>query len=124
MANALDTVADYVTQARVLLQDTYGPSYRYSSADIVMALNLGLQRARQVRADLFLLNDGEIPYFVGEDATPVAFSPLYRQGLLSWIVGQITLRDAEDTTDQRAATLQNAFIYQLNPALLEIDTGE
>jgi hypothetical protein len=120
MANALETVADYVTQARVLLQDTYGPSYRYSSLDIVQALNLGLQRARQVRADLFLLNDGAVPFYTDEDATPVPFSVLYRQGLLNWIVGQIQLRDAEDTTDARSAALQNSFITQLNPALLKV----
>lgn len=120
MANALDTVADYVTQARVLLQDTYGPSYRYTSLDIVQALNLGLQRARQVRADLFLANDGTVPFFTQEDSTPVPFSVLYRQGLLSWVVGQIQLRDAEDTTDARAAAMQNAFVTQLNPALLQI----
>lgn len=120
MANALDTVADYVTQTRVLLQDEYGPSYRYTSEQIVQALNLGLQRARQVRADLFLANDGVIPYFTVEDNTLVPFSPLYRQGLLYWIVGQIQIRDAEDVTDARAAAMQNAFITQLNPALLNV----
>jgi len=120
MANALDTVADYVQQARVLLQDTYGPSYRYASLDIVQGLNLGLQRARQVRADLFLANDGAVPYFTEDDASIVPFSVLYRYGLLLWIVGHVQLRDAEDVTDARAAAMQTAFMTQLNPALLNV----
>jgi hypothetical protein len=114
MANALDTVADYVASARVLLQDTYGPNYRYPSLEIVNALNFGLMRARQLRADLFLLNDGIVPYFTEENDQAVPFDVMYREGLLNFIVGQIQLRDDEDTTDARAAALKNAFVTQLS----------
>jgi hypothetical protein len=113
MANALDTVAAYVTQARVLLQDTDGPDYRYSDTDIVNGLNFGLMRARQLRADLFITSDGEIPYFTGNDESPVPFDIMYRQGLLMYIVGHMQLRDEEDTQDARASSLMNAFIVQL-----------
>lgn len=113
MAGALETVADYLAQARVLLQDTYGPAYRYPDQDIVQALNLGLIRARQLRADLFLLTDGVIPYFDAPNDAPVPFEPMYREGLLNFIVGQIQLRDAEDTVDSRAAAFKNAFVVQL-----------
>jgi len=123
MANALDTVADYVQQARVLLQDTYGPAYRYASIDIVMALNLGLMRARQLRADLFILTDGVVPYFNQENASPVPFEVMYRQGLLNWIIGQIELRDAEGSQDDRAAALQNAFVAQLTAGNVDVNAG-
>lgn len=113
MVNALDTVADYVAQARVLMQDTYGPAYRYESIDIVNALNFGLMRARQLRSDLFIKTDGVVPYFVAEDATVVAFDVQYRQGLLMFIVGHIQLRDDEDTTDERASAFMNSFVTQL-----------
>lgn len=113
MAGMLDTVADYVTQARVLLQDTYGPAYRYPDLDIVNALNLGLLRARQLRADLFILTDGVVPYFDANNSAPVAFEPMYREGLLNFVIGQVQLRDAEDTVDARAAAFKNAFIVQL-----------
>jgi len=112
--SALETVAEYVTAARVLLQDTYGPNYRYPSIDIVNALNFGLIRARQLRADLFIQSDGVIPFYTQENDQPVPFEPMYREGLLNYIVGQIQLRDDEDTTDQRSAALKNAFVTQLS----------
>jgi len=111
MASALTTVAEYVTAARILLQDTYGPNYRYPSLDIVQALNLGLIRARQLRADLFILTDGVVPFFAEETDQPVPFDVMYREG---FIVGQIQLRDDEDTTDARSAAMKNAFITQLS----------
>lgn len=112
MPAALDTVADYVTQARILLQDTI-PDYRYPDIDIVNALNHGLQRARLLRADLFIATDGVPPYFTANDNSPVDFEIMYRPGLLLYIVGQIQLRDEEDTQDSRAALLINTFINML-----------
>lgn len=116
MPAILETVADYITQARVQLQDTYAPAYRYEDLKIISALNFGLARARQLRADLFLDTDGEIPFFTANDASLVPFETMYRQGLLMFVVGYVTLADAEDTTDARAGSLMNAFIVQLNPA--------
>jgi hypothetical protein len=121
--NALDTVADYVASARVLLQDTYGPTYRYPSDEIVNALNFGLIRARQLRADLFIRTDGIVPYYTEETDQPVPFEVMYREGLLNYIVGQIQLRDDEDTTDLRAAALKNAFVTQLTVGAGE-DVGQ
>ena len=50
---ALDTVAQYLEEARRLLQDEVAP-FRYPDDDIVDALNIGLMEARRLRADLFL----------------------------------------------------------------------
>jgi len=114
MAQALDTVADYVTQGRVLLQDTFGAAYRYSDLDFVQGINLGLIRARLLRADLFIKTNGVVPYFDAMNDAPVPFEPMYREGLLNFVVGQVQLRDAEDTTDERAAAMKNAFVTQLH----------
>ena len=65
---ALDTVQDYVSAARVLLQDTVAP-YRYSDADMIAELNLAILEAKRVRPDLFFEYRGKHPYptFVSPD---------------------------------------------------------
>jgi hypothetical protein len=49
---ALVTVADYVSDARVLLQDTVEP-YRYADTELVTGLNFALMECRKQRIDLF-----------------------------------------------------------------------
>ena len=46
----LDTVQDYITDARVLLQDLISP-YRYDDPSLLTALNVALLEARRLRAD-------------------------------------------------------------------------
>ena len=115
MAEALATVADYILEARTLLQDTRASMYRYSDADIVRALNIGMQEAYRIRSDLFLVNlDFTIPNF--DAAQPTVKVPIemgYRQGFVYYIVGRMQLRDQEDTTDQRAGALLQKFVGQL-----------
>ena len=50
---ALETVGQYLEEARRLLQDEIAP-YRYPDDDLIDALNIGLLEARRLRADLFL----------------------------------------------------------------------
>jgi hypothetical protein len=110
---ALDTVADYVAEARTLLQDTV-EAYRYSDASLVSALNLGILTARRLRPDLFL--GGTIPSFTEADiATTTAFDmdEQYRVPFVYFIVGHAQLRDEEDTQDQRAAAFIGKFTTQL-----------
>lgn len=117
MANpALDTVADYVEQARVLLLDTRSSMYRYSDAEIVAALNIGLQEAYRLRPDLFLTTlDYEVPAYAmpTDAATKVPVEIGFRQAFVYYIVGRCQLRDQEDTTDQRAGALLQKFVGQL-----------
>ena len=108
---ALDTVADYVRQARVLLQDTV-LEYRYPDADLVDALNMAFLEARRLRVDLFMPNINSIPSFAEADiaaATAVKLDPMYRVAFLYFIVGQTQLRDEEDTQDTRAAAFLSSF---------------
>ena len=118
---ALDTVGQYLQEARRLLQDEVTP-YRYEDDDLVDALNIGLMEARRLRADLFLpLFD--LPFFappadhVAADstlkATPVTMDPMYRPALVYYIVGRAQLRDDESTTDQRASALLTKFVGQM-----------
>jgi len=113
---ALDTVGQYVTEARRLLQDERVP-YRYPDKDIVDALNIGLTAARRLRADLFIAVNFTVPYFdtsgAPNMAAKVAMDPMYRESLVYYIIGRIQLRDDEATTDQRAAGLLQKFTSQM-----------
>jgi hypothetical protein len=108
----LETVGDYLTEARVLLQDTRVP-YRYPDADIIRALSIGMQEAYRLRADLFLSAlDFKVPDLVNT-TDPVPIEVGYRQGFVYYMVGRIQLRDQEDTTDQRAGALLQKFVGQM-----------
>lgn len=109
---ALDTVADYVAGARILLQDKVVP-YRYADADLVFALNLAMLEARKLRPDLFVGRTSAIPSFSANDTTAVVFEPMYRTAALYYVVGHAQLRDEEDTVDARAASFLGKFTSQL-----------
>ncbi len=108
---ALATVANYLSAARTLLQDTVTP-YRYSDADLVEAMNFGILDARRIRPDLFLSTFDDIPSYTVASTT-VDFNEQYRTALLMYMVGHAQLRDDEDTQDQRAAAFLNRFTSQL-----------
>lgn len=110
---ALDTVADYVAQARILLQDVIEP-YRYSDGELVGALSMGVFEARRIRPDLFLKRFDSLPSFnpaaMGDE---VKIDPQYRVAFLYYVVGHAQLRDEEDTQDARAVGFLNKFAAQL-----------
>lgn len=118
VTSALETIGQYLTEARRLLQDQITP-YRYPEADLVDALNVGLMEARRVRADLFL-PVFTMPWFDSAatiddtfKSKPVPLDPMYRSTLVYYMVGRAQLRDDESTTDQRAAALLTKFTAQL-----------
>lgn len=117
---ALDTVTDYATEARRLLQDQVAP-YRYPDADLVMALNIAITVARAKRADLFL-GDGtttlfqSLPVFTAVNTDAVPIEHHYRMPFVMFVVGYLQLRDQEDTNDSRAAALLNKFSAMLSKA--------
>lgn len=98
---ALATVANFITTARVLLQDGTVP-YRYSDAELLVALGMAMLEARRLRTDLFIGRASTIPSYTTNDATAVVIDDQYRPALLYYIVGHAQLRDAEDTQDSRA----------------------
>jgi hypothetical protein len=107
----LDTVQDYVREARTLLQDTV-PTYRYADAELLSALNMGILTARKLRPDLFL-NVTTLPYFTAVDTTSFAMDVQYRMPFVYFIVGHAQLRDEEDTQDNRANAFLGAFTAML-----------
>lgn len=111
---ALDTVQDYVDRARVLLLDETDP-YRYSTLDLVEALNLGIMEARRLRPELFTgYFRTSLPDFsVDAMATPVPIDPQYRVAFVYYICGHAQLRDDENNQDTRSAAFLNKFISQM-----------
>ena len=74
---ALDTVQDYIDRARTPLLDTYNGPYRYSDADVVENLNMGILEARRLRPELFLSSfSATLPDFSAAVLIPDAASPI------------------------------------------------
>jgi hypothetical protein len=110
----LDTVADYMAQARTLLQDTITP-YRYSDNDLKEALALAIYETRRIRPDLFLgHNTTTMPDITTATTTntPVTMDRQYRVALVHFMVGHVGKRDEEEAMDRAGAFLQ-AFRTQL-----------
>lgn len=126
MADKLVTVADYVAQARTLLQDLVQP-YRYSDNDLVAGINLAFYEISRLRPDLLMntaysakvtprrtLAAPTVPSYTSSDQTPnVAIPDQYRLALLYFIVGFAQLRDTEEVQDARASQFMNKFTSQL-----------
>jgi hypothetical protein len=107
----LNTVAKYIADARVLLQDTIEP-YRYDDPSLLTALNVALLEARRIKADLFVFNlevDGQTQAFTEVDDTYVAIEPQFRLAILHGICGHALERDQEDVQDIRATTFLGLF---------------
>lgn len=111
-STALTTVNDYLTDARVLLQDQVQP-FRYDDASLITSLNLALLQARHVRPDLFVYKYcGEVPQYATNDsqnAEKVWIEPQFRLGILCGLVSHAFLRDQEDIQDAKANEMQQMF---------------
>jgi hypothetical protein len=107
----LDTVADYVADARTLLQDKIEP-YRYDDPSLLVALNLTLLEARRLRSDLFVFNlqvNGQTQAFTEVDDTYVEMEPAFRLSILHGLVAHALERDQEDYQDQRSSAFMGMF---------------
>lgn len=105
---AFATVQDYVTTARVLLQDTVVP-YRYSDANLITAFNLAIGDARRVRPDMFVATRGStLPTYTAV-GNAVTIDPQYYSAFVYYLVGHAQLRDDEVTQDPRAAAFLKKF---------------
>lgn len=108
--SALQTIKDYVDDARVLLLDTIAP-YRYEDASLVTAMNVTVMEARRLRADLFVYAYGpdHVPFFEQVDDKQLCIEEPFRLGILFGVVGHALMRDQEDVQDARATTYMNDF---------------
>jgi hypothetical protein len=107
----LQSVADYIADARTLLQDEV-PPYRYDDPSLLVALNVTLLEASRIRADLFAFNlnvRGQVQSFVENDDTYVDIEPPFRLGILHGLCGHAMERDQEEYADSRATAFLNMF---------------
>lgn len=104
----LETVNNYITDARVLLQDTIAP-YRYEDPSLLVGLNTALLEGRRLRPDLFVFygNGDEVPSFFKNDGTRVPMEKQFRLAFLHGMVGHALERDQEDVQDERSITFLN-----------------
>jgi len=108
----LNTVSDYVSNARVLLQDTATAHQRYDDPSLLSAINLSLLQARRVRPDLFVFNhrySGQAQAFTAVDDTYVDIEPQFRLGILYGMVAHAYSRDQEDYSADQATTFWAMF---------------
>lgn len=104
----LDTVADYISDARTILLDVIAP-FRYDDASLLVAFNVALLEARRIRADLFVYAGATVPYFPANDTTPVPIEQPFRLAIVFGTVGHALARDQEDVQDARATTFMTLF---------------
>jgi hypothetical protein len=124
-----DTVGDYISDARVLLQDRIVP-YRYSTISLVAALNLALLEVRRIRPDLLWDNLDQVPSYDWNDAMSVLvpgtdgnaddddnptwtqWVPIeqqFRTAIVYGIGAHALARDQEDIQDEAANDFRTTF---------------
>jgi hypothetical protein len=109
----LQNVQDYINDARTLLLDKVYP-YRYDDNSLLVALNLSLQTARRLRADLFVYRGTTyVPSYDSVSGEEVPIEPQFRQAIVYGLVGHALMRDQEDIQDQRATSMFSAQEYML-----------
>jgi hypothetical protein len=106
----LNSVADYVADARTLLQDKIEP-FRYDDLSLLTAFNVTLTEARRLRPDLFVYNGsrGQVQAFTVVDDTYVEMEPQFRLSILHGLCGHALERDQEDYQDSRASAFLGMF---------------
>jgi hypothetical protein len=105
----LDTVQDYITDARTLLQDVISP-FRYDDPSLLTALNIALLEGRRLRPDLFVYTYGaHVPTFSVVDETEVDIEEQFRQGFVFGMCAHALARDQEDVEDQRSNAFMQVF---------------
>lgn len=106
---ALQTVADYVSDSRTLLQDVIAP-YRYDDLSLLIALNVAMTEVARTRGDLLSRADYEsIPSYGAVDSTSINIESPFRLALVFGICAHALLRDQEDVQDSRATMFMNNF---------------
>jgi hypothetical protein len=102
----LETVSDYIQDARTLLLDRIAP-YRYDDVSLLVAFNLALLEGRRVRPDLFIFKYGNhVPSYSAVDGQKVHIEPQFRKAFVYLMGSHALARDQEDIQDARS----NAFM--------------
>lgn len=111
--SALETVTDYITDARTLLQDTIAP-YRYDDPSMLVAFNVTLLEVRRVRADLFVFREhSRVPAYTAVNTEEVHMEPPFRLALVYGTCAHALARDQEDVQDARSTAFMRIFYDML-----------
>lgn len=111
MSSALETIDDYISDGRTLLQDTISP-YRYDDASLVVAMNVTLLEGRRLRPDLFLYSrnfKNGVQSFQAKDGTKLEMEEPFRLAFLNGMCAHALQRDQEDIQDQRSGMFMGIF---------------
>lgn len=110
LQTTLDTVQDYVTDARTLLQDVIFP-FRYDDLSLLTALNVALLEGRRLRPDLFVYHYGaHVPTFGPKVTTEeVVIEEQFRHAFVYGLCAHALARDQEDVEDQRSNAFMQVF---------------
>ncbi len=112
--STLETVEDYISDARTLLQDTIAP-YRYDDPSLLVAFNVTILEAYRLRPDLFRFHKERgqwghsPPNFAYVDSEEVKIEPAFRLAFVYGTVAHALARDQEDVQDNRANSFMNLF---------------
>lgn len=105
----LETVSDYIGDARTLLLDRIAP-YRYDDISLLVAFNLALLEGRRLRPDLFVYKYGNyVPSFSAVDGQRVNIEPPFRKAFAYGTAAHALARDQEDVQDQRSNMFMDVF---------------
>ena len=105
----LESVSDYVQDARTLLLDRIAP-YRYDDISLLVALNIALLDGRRIRPDLFVYKHGNhVPSYSAVDGQRVPIEAQFRKAFVYGMVAHALARDQEDVQDQRSNLFMNVF---------------
>ena len=105
----LESVSDYVQDARTLLLDRIAP-FRYDDISLLVALNLALLDGRRIRPDLFVYKHGNhVPSFSAVDGQRVPIEPQFRKAFVYGMTAHALARDQEDVQDQRSNLFMGVF---------------
>ncbi len=105
---ALETVTDYISDARTLLQDIVSP-YRYDDESMLVAFNVTLLEVRRVRADLFVFRSHPTLSYDFVDSTEVEMEHPFRHALVYGTCAHALARDQEDVQDARSTNFMRIF---------------
>jgi len=109
MAYNLETVSDYIEDARTLLLDRIAP-FRYNDVSLLVALNLSLLEGRRLRPDLFIYKYGnQVPSYSAIDGQKVNIEPQFRKAFSYGTAAHALARDQEDVQDQRSNLFMDVF---------------
>lgn len=108
----LDTAADYLEEARRMLQDRITP-YRYPDDALLKGLQQGVYEAKRLRPDLFLPNP-EVNKTIAVGTDDMSWlDQRYREAMLYYVVGHVEAFDSESAQDARAQAFLTSFQSRL-----------